>query len=397
MESVSTRVVTELEEFKALATLWDNLLEQGADNGSTFLTHEWALTWWRHFGEDKKLNILLVYKWQQIIGIVPLTKTEYKVGLVKMQLLETLGAMDCNYVWVVPIEHREQAMAALLGYLKKELAENLFAVKLSYVPDDSSYLKLLRGGNTSFAGSLVVRESVVTLAPYISLPATWEEYFGSLSSNRRRTLRRKLRSLERSHEVKFEMYPPENPEIALGKFFELHQKRWDSVKVRGMFSDSNMKAFYVDITNQFLKKDWLHFSFLKIDGEIVVAEYSFIYRQKLYGQMSARDISYSKYSVGHLHRMFLIKDAIEKGLQEFDCLRGDEPYKYHWTKSARRYMQIIMVKKDWLVEPRLKFLNTYLRLYEIRQFGLKEIYPRLLIRIKEQKERRRMGIEVPKE
>jgi CelD/BcsL family acetyltransferase involved in cellulose biosynthesis len=158
-----------------------------------------------------------------------------------------------------------------------------------------------------------------------------------------------------------------------------------------------MRAFHKDIANQFLKKDWLHFSILTVDGKIVGAEYGFVYNQKLYGLTTARDPLYSKYNVGHLHRMFLIKDAIEKGLQEFDCLRGDEPYKYHWTKSARRCMQITMVKKDWLVELRLKFLNTFLRLHEIRQFGLREIYPRLLIRVREQRERRRMRIKAPKE
>ncbi len=397
MENVSTGLVTELEEFRALSTIWDSLLEQSANDSSIFLTHEWAWTWWKHFGAGKKLNILLFNKGQQIVGIMPLIRTEYRVGSVKIQLLETLGALDCNYVWVVPIEHREQAMAALLAYLKKELAANLVAVKLAYVPEDSSFFLLLRRGSALFAGDLVIRGTLDTLAPYISLPATWEEYFGSLSGNRRHTLRRNLRSLEKAHKVGFEICTAANSETSLGKFFDLHQKRWDSVKVRSMLSDSDMKAFYVDIKNQFLKKDWLHFSIITADGKIVGAEYGFVYNQKLYGFTTARDPLYSKYSIGHLHRMFLIKDAIEKGLREFDCLRGDEPYKYHWTKSARRYMRMVIVKKSWLVELRLKFLNTFLRLHEIRQFGLKEIYPRLLIRIREQRERRQMRIKVPKE
>jgi len=396
MENVSTGLVTGLEEFKALSTIWNNLLEQSADNSSIFLTHEWAWTWWKHFGAGKKLNILLFNKGQQIVGIMPLIRTEYKVGLVKIRLLETLGALDCNYVWVVPTGHREKAMAALEAYLKRELAADLVAVKLSYVPEDSSFLKQLGGRSSSFANSLGVNETVDTLAPYIPLPAKWEEYFDSLSGNRRHMLRRHLRSLEKSHKVGFEICTAANSETSLDKFFELHQKRWDSVKVRGIFSDSNMKAFYVDITNRFLEKDWLHFSILTVDGKIAGAEYGFVYNRKLYGFTTARDPLYYKYGIGHLHRMFQIKDAIEKGLQEFDCLRGDEPYKYHWTKSARRCMRVVIVKKSRLFEFRLKFLDTFLRLHEIRQFGLKEIYPRLLIRVREQRERRRMRIKMPK-
>ena len=72
--------------------------------------------------------------------------------------------------------------------------------------------------------------------------------------------------------------------------------------------------------------------------------------------------------------MFLIKDAIKKQLHEFDFLRGDEQYKLYWTKSARRYIQVIIIKKGLCPGIRLRFLRAFLRLYEIRQYSLREIY-----------------------
>jgi hypothetical protein len=90
--------------------------------------------------------------------------------------------------------------------------------------------------------------------------------------------------------------------------------------------------------------------------------------------------------------MFLIKDAIDKHLQEVDFLRGEEPYKFHWTKSVRRYTQVTAIKKGICPVLRHKFLHVLLRFHEIRQYGLRELYPRYMIRRREEIERKKMGV-----
>ena len=96
MHDPAIRVVTDLEQFKALSATWDSLLLESQDDNSIFLTHEWLWTWWRYFGDVKKLNILLIEKEGQAIGIVPLMKIEYRVGLIKFHFLETIGSTNCN-------------------------------------------------------------------------------------------------------------------------------------------------------------------------------------------------------------------------------------------------------------------------------------------------------------
>jgi CelD/BcsL family acetyltransferase involved in cellulose biosynthesis len=90
--------------------------------------------------------------------------------------------------------------------------------------------------------------------------------------------------------------------------------------------------------------------------------------------------------------MFLVKYAIEKGLREFDFLRGDEPYKFHWTESSRRYINFVIGKKGLFSGLRLKLTRAFLRLHEIKQYSLKEIYYIYLIRRRESKERKKMGV-----
>lgn len=62
MDKTKIRVVTEPKELETLATVWDSLLGKCREDNSIYLTHEWLSTWWKHFEEGKKLNILLIEK-----------------------------------------------------------------------------------------------------------------------------------------------------------------------------------------------------------------------------------------------------------------------------------------------------------------------------------------------
>jgi len=392
MTSTKIRVVSEPRDFALLSGVWDSLMQNSSDNSTIYLTHEWLWTWWKHFGEGKKLNVLLIEKEDQLIGIVPLMRTEYRIGLLRISALETIGSLNCNHMGLIRSGSSEEAVSAFLTYLEEEFAKGELILRLTWVPDDSRFLDLLRRRTSLPPNSLVVQEKVKTLAPYITLPSTWDEYYRSLSTNRRHRLRRKLRSLQTAHTVEFRDCAGDNLESTLSRFIDLHERRWQSANVKGVFSDPKMEGFYRDIATRFLGKGWLHFSCLVVDGEVVSAEYTFIYNHKLYCAITARDIKYSEYSVGHLHQMFLIKYAIEKGLWEFDFLRGDEPYKFHWTESSRKYINFVMGKKGLCSGLRLKLTRAFLRFHEIKQYSLKEIYYIYLIRRRESKERKEMGV-----
>lgn len=393
MSDTTIRVVTEAREFETLTPVWDSLLENCHDESSMYLTHEWLATWWRHFGEGKRLNLLLFERDRQVVGIVPLIINEYRIGSFKLDALESIGRTSCNYVGLILPENREEAISVLLAYLKEKLRGVSLILRLSLIPEDSQFLDALRRNGAQFERSLVIQEKVKTLAPYITLPATWDEYFSSLGRRRRKILKGALRDLAKEHGVvELRQCDADSLEEGLSQFFDLHQERWQSVGVSGVFADPRAKEFYRAVARRFLNRGWLHFSRLTIDSEVVSAMFGCIYNQKFYAITAARDIRYSKYGVGHLHKMQVIKDAISQNLREFDFLQGDEPYKFYWTESARRYMQVIIIKRGFLPALHLKLLRAFLRLYDIRQYSLKELYSIYLIIRRERKELKKMGL-----
>jgi CelD/BcsL family acetyltransferase involved in cellulose biosynthesis len=393
MSETTIRVVTDPEEFESLAPVWNNILEKGGDESTMYLTHEWLATRWRHFGERRRLNLLLVERDRRVIGIMPLVRNEYRLGPFKLDALESIGGTSRNYVGLMLPEDRNEVISALLSYLKENLHGVRLILRLSLIPGESQFLRALKRGLAQLSEDLAFEERFKTLAPYIDLPVSWDEYLGSLGGGRRRTLGRMLRNLEKEHGVvEFRQGDADSLEAGLNRFFELHQERWRAVGISGSFADPRVKEFYREVAWKFLDRGWLYFSTMNVDGRLVSALYGCIFNRKMYFISSARDTRYSKYSVGQLHMMQVIKEAVSRNLTEFDFLQGDEPYKFYWTRAARSYMRVTIIKRGFLPALRLQLLRAFLRLWDVRQYSLREIWAILSMRRRERKEHKKMGL-----
>jgi CelD/BcsL family acetyltransferase involved in cellulose biosynthesis len=278
--------------------------------------------------------------------------------------------------------------------LKEELGKSRLVVKLDYVSGDSSLLAILRKQGSPFSPRLVFQEGVAALAPYLLLRGTWDEQYRLLSRNRRTAIKRALRSLEKDYRVvEFNECTAHNLDDMLTKLFDLHQRRWQSTGYNALRSDLRVREFYRDIAACFVHKGWLRLSCLTVDGELVSAVFGYTYRRRFYGVTIARDLRYSKYSIGHIHIMHLLKGAIAENMREFDFMRGVEPYKFYWTRIARRNMEVMLVKKDICSGLRLKCAHTFLRIYWIRQNGLRQSCSLYLAQRSRSKETNKMGFQ----
>ncbi|MFC1993475.1 GNAT family N-acetyltransferase, partial [Chloroflexota bacterium] len=203
MDTAKVRIITHLEEFRVLKDTWDSILSKYPKIGTIYLTYEWLWTWWKHFGNKNKLNVVLIEKGCNIIGIIPLMKATYRIGLIKLHVLETIGSNNCNYIGLILPEHVEDAMIIFLDYLKEELVNNGSVLRLNWVPQNSIFL------NSLIRHSKRYTKHITTLAPYLLLPTKWDDYFSSIGQRRRKILRRSLRSLEKEHIVEFRQITPD--------------------------------------------------------------------------------------------------------------------------------------------------------------------------------------------
>lgn len=386
--NLKVRVVTDSEEFSSLRETWDALLAKSSDNNA-YLTWEWLLTWWKHYGEGKRLNILLIEEGDKIIGIVPLMRVNYGRFPVRLDVLENISSMDPDYSGVILTERKQDCVAALLSYLEERINSGSIIFRLSRIAEDSEFLSLMRKRYPSLSKSLSLYERALASCPYILLPPTWDEYFASFRRKTRYKMRRDLKLLTKEHSIEFRKCGS-NDDIRenVNIFCELHQRRWKSRGLSGVLVDAKMRELHQDVANLFLEKGWLNLSFLVVDGKAASAVYSFEYNRKFYYGIPSFNPDYSKYGVGHLHIMFLIQEAIKNGLNEFDFLIGAEEYKYRWHVLNRGNVQIIMMKKDFLGKPRLKLLDAVSLWDKLSKYGLRQSL-RLYLRKRRQGRRER--------
>lgn len=195
----------------------------------------------------------------------------------------------------------------------KKLAQNgIKTLQLDYVREDSPTYIFFKD-----------RAIEQTVAPYIILPKTWDEYLESLDRVDRKELKRKMRRLETISYMYRSIDKLTHDDFE--EFVRLHKL---SSGKKDEFMSNEMQAFFWDLITV-EKKDWkTTLSFLEIDGKNTASVMCFENGSDIFGYNSGYDPAFNYYSAGLLLHALKIKEAIEKGIIVYDFMRGTERYKY---------------------------------------------------------------------
>lgn len=350
---VSTR-----SEFANLKKDWSSLLKK-SESDTIFLTWEWMYTWWECFKENKQLFILTVHDEKgNLVGIAPLCMDKKKIGGIPvLNYIKFLGTMpvSSDHLDFIIYQGRErETLEIIVNYLFRESRWDLCL--LSNIPVSSSTGKLLR----EIPGDKPFQSEISQICPYIPLPARIDDFYSSLSANRRNTIKRRRRNLHKKYDG-FEFVTCEDTDDiddAMEKLFKLHEKRWMVVKHRGNFTRNDVRRFHKKIAGTFLNSDMLRLYFLRVQGKDVATLYFFKYNNKLFYYQGGWDPEWSGDHVGSILTDLVIEDAINKGYSEYDFLRGTELYKTQLTDKKREEIDIFILN-SFNARVYLFFRNLY--------------------------------------
>jgi CelD/BcsL family acetyltransferase involved in cellulose biosynthesis len=344
--------VQEVDDFQILRDEWNCLLKGNLLGDNVFLTWEWLSTWWKHFREGRKLLILLVEDGKEVLAIAPLMLSKYKLpGIGSIRKIEFLGARHSDYNNFIVLKKETECVRLIIDYLKDIVGEWDW-IELKEIPEPTENPSLLGKMFADVPATLKLKKRVCNICPYISLPPSYNLLMKGLSKNMRQNLNKYLRRIEERHHVELEKYDEAGLSVgeAMEVFIRLNEARWASQGRLGSFESKEpaFSNFHMDIAKGFADKGWLGLYFLTADGEPISVQYTFEYGQKMYYYLAGFNPQYATYSVGNLIIMFLLEKCIEKGLKEYDLMRGNEPYKNMWTKSYRRSFEIRLVSDSLL-------------------------------------------------
>jgi CelD/BcsL family acetyltransferase involved in cellulose biosynthesis len=334
----------EVDNFESLKADWNKLLSKSLDN-NPFLTYEWLTTWWKFFGQEKKLKIFVAKNQGQIVLIAPQMRTDYdRLGVNILKKSEFVASPNSDYHTFILTNFDESQK--IMKKLIKDIYEvqNSDVIIFGEVPETSYTAKLLQ--NIQIEG-YTIDHSVCSPCPYIELPSDPKTFLQTLGSNMRHNLKKCEADATEKFHVNFINYKEMGSiENAMKAFFALHQRRQTSEGREGYFSSRNNEQFHVEIAKKFAEKDYLALFFLTFNDVPVSSVYCYEYNNKLYAYLCGFDPEYAEYRPGYLVFKKAIEYGINKGLKEFDFMRGSEEYKTRWKATVRNNYEYRVLKNN---------------------------------------------------
>jgi CelD/BcsL family acetyltransferase involved in cellulose biosynthesis len=323
-----------------LSAEWNGLLERSPAY-SVFQTFPWHVSWWRAFGDSHELCVILAHSGSRLVGIAPMMVTRERGanGQARRQLHfigSTNHASDyCDFIVDPAVP---EALDALLEAVCAG-SNGCSRIDLSHFPSHSPNQARTR----EYFRRLGERAAVdfEADAPVRILG----DRQADLKAANKSSLKRHTGYFRKSGDLRFHRCANEAEILGyLERFFEQHRARWARTDTPSQFVDPAQQAFYRQLVRELLPHGWLRFDVVLFNGEPLAFHFGFEYRHRFIWYKPTFDMQFASRSPGEVLIKFLLEDAIERDLEEFDFTAGSEAFKYRFANRVRSNNRLIVFR-----------------------------------------------------
>ena len=319
-----------------LAPAWGELLSR-CPWRSLFLSYDWTVTWWEHFGAGSELWLLLVREGTKIVGIAPMMLTRERYGGLPVR---TLGFLRNRHTsrsdFIIP-DRRREVLAALVRFWREHAGE-WDVLRLVGMDEASGTVTLVleelrRGGLDSFAPRPHRRLDFLPLAP--AGEGDWPQLVGSWSYRFRRSRALARNRLERAGRASFARdCGPAEVAGSMDRLFALEALSWKSASALAAF-DERDRRFHRALAARMAPGGGFENLFLVLDGRTIAGLHSLIHDQVRYLMLTYFDPEHRALSPGRQVMEAAIEISVTEGrLGEVD-FNGTSPLLRSWATHSR--------------------------------------------------------------
>ncbi|MBI5643653.1 MAG: GNAT family N-acetyltransferase [Deltaproteobacteria bacterium] len=301
-------------------------------------------TWWGVYGdkENLKLKIFIIREDGKLIGIAPLFVSRTKSLSVQIRKLQFLGSfgVGSDYLDFILYPGKEGEILKRLFEHLKENDDEWDAFEIYDIPDDSStlfFLKSIKGFHKL--------DGKPTVCPVLKLSKTYEKTYRDFKKNLRSDISRKKKKFISTGGKFVEVRDREKLDEAFEIFLSLNKDRTAIKRITSPFLDSEFSRFHKNLSGILFAKGFIRLFFLTMNDRPMAGLYVFKYDDRYFYYQSGFNSYWNKLSPGLLIFDRAIENAIDEGAREFDFLRGDEEYKFRWTRDTRCNLKITFFRK----------------------------------------------------
>ncbi len=330
--------VNRIEELGEFHQRWGELLVETA-GASFFQTPDWLEVYWRHFGADQRLRLLVVVDGGCPVGILPLVVRWEHTRVGRLRLL-TFPLHDWGSFYGPIGPDPAGTLAAGLDHIRRtprdwDILELRWQGALGTNPNETR--AVMRAAGLQAYATVWDRTSIVELT------GDWESYWSTRKGVWRRRFRSAERKLSRQGELSFVRYRPRgvayddgSPRWDLYDACEdIARRSWQASATDGTtLSHESVRPFLRDAHQAAAAVGTADLNLLLIDGKPAAFVYNYFYRGYVSGLRRGYDAAQSRQGLGNLILAYSLRDSFARGDRVYDLGAGSLAAKRHFQTRS---------------------------------------------------------------
>ena len=333
--TLRVRSVTGAADLQALAGVWSEVTEQGAQP-TPFLSHGW-FECCRTAGGDRPLEVLVVEDSVAPVALIPLQRWTGRARGLPARYLGLLDCPDSPFGDIVLAGPGQPVVRSVLDHLARHSDWDI--LELRRLTASSAMLKAFEA---ELPGRLPWRRAGADQSPYLAIEGTWQAFWTSRSQRFKKTIRNVHNRLARLGSITVEEHRVVAPDGSLFEdLIDLTSRSWKADRGVAIATMPRMREFFAQLTRLASDRGWLSLWFLRLDGRPIAMEYQLQSHGTAHALRADYDLAYAASSPGSSLNFAIARALFERGdIREYDMGPGLKDYKMRWATGCHETVDL---------------------------------------------------------
>lgn len=337
---------------------WDALSLNYGDL-SIFISYGWFRLWWKAFGKESTLFVVVLKSCGEIKAIFPCC-IKPSPGNGSDFISSLSNAHTCHFDFIIDPDMRRRALSHFLEILHQRKPQALMHFE---------YLSKSGDNVISFTSELSCRRIPFhhysqPWAPWLERTEDWAAFCNSLPGRLRNTLKRNRKKAEARGEFHFEIIERSGHlDKILDTVFDTEYRNWKGRAGTAIKCREEVEKFYRQLAHWAMEQNHLLLFLLKLNGIPVASDFCLRLGHTVFLLKPGYDESFHHLSPGNLLRLEVFKYLYRHPeLSVYNFLGACEPWKMEWTQNSHEYGYLVVYPKS------LKGWSRYMLRYGWKDF-----------------------------
>jgi len=323
--------INSLDQLQSYRMVWNSLLAQ-TSQATFYHTFDWFSDFWRHFGRDGQMRVLVIQAAGTPIGIVPLCvcKERYHVGNLRVL---TYPLSDWG-TWYGPIGANPSASLFMAMQHVQATRRDWDLLELRWTGAPSSHRNLTE--RAMRVAGFQPRQRKYQQVSVIDLDGDWESYLASKPSKWRQELHRQQRAVAAVGQLEFIRHRPASSAQGDGdprwdlleQCLEVSRSSWQGKSTTGTtLSHEQISGYVRDTHASAARLGMLDLTLLTVDGQPAAFTYNYHCEGRLFGLRIGFDANISRRGLGNVLLARTLEDSFARKDRCVDLGVGDYLFK----------------------------------------------------------------------